>query len=200
MTLNQSLTLFGNIAAAHYQIKDFAYGELWELNGEIKPGISYPLMFVVPIDSTTTDQTQQRRFLVLVCDRPKKDKSNEAEILSDSEQILNDVVKTFRNESDDYELIGDPVLIPFKEDFGDWLSGYRTELVIQSDFNSNYCDIPSSTFVSPVTVPGYGVIKDITTGATITTLRKGEIYYIQILDTVEQTLGTVTPTIIQLLT
>lgn len=198
MTLNNIIALFENIASSHYQIHGFGFGNLFEINGSIKPGISYPVLWVVPVDSTTTEQTQQRRFLILVAALLEKDQSNRNYVWSDTEQILNDVVKILKNESDDYELIGEPVLAPVAEQHGDWICGFQAEVTIQSNFNNNYCDIPSSNISSPVAVPGYGIIKD-QNGNIVTTLRRGEVYYIEILETVEQTLGTVTPTIIQVI-
>jgi hypothetical protein len=135
----------------------------------------------------------------MVLNLVKKDLTNRDEVWSDTEQIIDDVIKIFRNESDSYELIGDPVLLPVTEEHSDWVTGWQTDLVIQTEFNSNYCDIPADGFHSPVLVPGYGVIKNIETGEVIKTVKKGEVYYIEFLDTIEQSLGNVTPTIIQVL-
>lgn len=198
MTVNNVVSLFENIASAHYNIHGFGFGNIFEINGEIKPGLTYPLLWVVPVDSTTTENTQQRRFLLLVVSLVKKDLSNRNEVWSDCEQTLNDVIKILKNESDDYNLIGDPVLTPVAEKHGDWLTGWQADIVLETDFNNNYCDIPSSNISSPVAVPGYGIIKD-QHGNIVTTLRRGEVYYIEILETVQQTLGTVTPTIIQVI-
>ena len=149
ITYNNIITLFNNIAVAHKQLKDFGTGESWEVEGHIKPGIIYPLLWVIPISSQTTSNTQERTFTLLVMGQVKKDKSDEQEILSDCELILNDVIKIFRNESDNYDLIGEPILFPFKEDFGDWITGWRADVQIQTDLNNNYCDIPKLSFQSP---------------------------------------------------
>src|SRR3972149_1690765 len=98
MTYNQIITLLNNIAVAHKQLKSFETGELWEVEGNIK----------------------LRTFTLLVFGQVKKDKSDEQEILSDCESILDDIIKILLNESNDYDLIGDPVLNPFKEELGDW--------------------------------------------------------------------------------
>lgn len=151
MTYNNIIQLFDNIATAHKQINTFGTGELWEVNAIIKPELKGFVLWVAPVSSTTTEQTTIRTFTVLVMSIVKKDKTDEQEVLSDSEQILNDIVKIFRNEDEAYELIGEPTLFPFKEDFGDWLTGWRADLVIQTDFNNNYCDLPILTFNSPTT-------------------------------------------------
>lgn len=198
MTLNNTKALFQNIATSHYQINGFGFGNLFEANGEFKPGLSYRCLWVVPISSTTTEQTQQRTLQVVVMDLVKRDKSNRDEVWSDCESIINDIIKTLRNESDDYEMIGESPIEFFDEQHADWVAGCQANIVLQSDFNSNYCDIPSANVSSPVAVPGYGIIKD-QHGNLVTTLKRGEVYYIEILETVQQTLGTVTPTIIQVI-
>lgn len=198
MTLNNIIGLFQNIATSHYRIEGFGFGNLFEMNGNIKPGITYPLLWVVPIDSGTTENTKQRKFLLLVANLVKEDQSNRDEVWSECEQTLDDIVKILRNESDDYELVGDPVLLPVTEKHGDWITGWQTEVTIQTNFNNNYCDIPSANINSPVAVPGYGIIKD-QHGNIVTTLKRGQVYYIEILEEVQQTLGDVTPTIIQVI-
>lgn len=200
MSVKNIIQLFENISIAHYQLNGFGFGNIFEINGSIKPGLKYNLLWVVPIDSTTTEQTKQRRFQLLVVGLVKADSSNRDAVWSDTEQIWDDVIKILRNESDAYELVGEPVANPIAEKFGDWVCGWQGEVTIQTDLNSNYCDIPADGFASPVVVPGYGIIKNIETGEVIKTLRKGEVYYIEILDEVQQSLGVVTPTIIQVLT
>lgn len=200
MTLNNIKGLFQSIASAHYQIQGFGFGNLFEKEGTIKPGITYKVLWVVPLESITLEQVKQRKLLLLVADQLKEDKSNRDEVWSDCEQIMDDVIKILRNESEDYELIGEPALQPVDEKHGDWIAGMQTEIVLQTQFNSNYCDIPSANISSPVSVPGYVQIRDLETGALVATPKNGETYYITILTTVEQSLGTVTPTIIQVLT
>lgn len=200
MTVNQQIQLFQNIANAHEMINDFGFGDMFQSNGEVKPGIQYNLLWVVPLDSIITEQTVQRRYRILVLGRVKKDESNLNEVWSNTEQIIGDIIKIFRNETDDYSLIGDPTLTPVYGQLADWVSGYESVLVIETEFASNYCDLPMDGFISPVSVPGYGVIKNIETGEVIKTLKKGETYYITILEEIEQSLETITPTVIQVLT
>jgi hypothetical protein len=177
MTLEQLDTLFGSIATAHYQIQDYTglcEIDMIEEKMNVNNGIKYPCLCVVPIQSETGEQVKDRRFHVMIFDVPSKDKSNLVHVWSDTEQILDDVIKTFRRESREYELTEQPILLPFEEQHSDWVAGYRTEVVIRTDFNSNYCDIPSTTFVSPEQKP-FALIKD-QNGNIIATLHNREIY------------------------
>lgn len=145
MTFNQMITLFSDISVAHKQLKSFDWGELWEVEGKIKPGIIYPMLYVNPVSSTMGEQTVNRTFTIMVFAQVMKDKSNEQDILSDTELILQDVVKILRNESDDYEVVADPQMFPFKEDLGDWVAGWRVDVEILTNGRSNYCDVPKET-------------------------------------------------------
>ena len=142
MTYNDEIQYFQDFSAGHDQIKTFGTGEEWEKEGILKQGILYPIIYFIPIDSTTTENTKVRRFKVACFGKVKKDKTDEQEILSDTEQILDDLVKDLRYNQDDLELIGDPVWMPFKEEYGDFCAGWDGEITIQSQFNNNNCDKP----------------------------------------------------------
>lgn len=143
-TLNNIIQYFSDFATNHLQLNDFGFGNIFELNGEIKPGLNYNLLWVVPIDSLTTEQTKQRRFLILVLGLVKKDFSNRDEVWSDTEQILDDLIKKLRIEEEYFDLVGDPLLTPVSEKHGDWVTGWQSEIVIETEFNSQPCDIPET--------------------------------------------------------
>lgn len=145
MTYNQIITLFRSISNASKIIHEFGTGELWEIDGFIKPGIEYPLLWVVPVGTIVNEQTVNRTFTFLCMDVVSTDKSNEQDVLSDTELALQDFVKVLRNESDEYTLIGNPNIIPFKEEFADWCAGWRVDFVIETNFNSTTCDATFNT-------------------------------------------------------
>ena len=175
MTYNQIITLFENIATSHLQLKSFGHGESWEINSN--DVFKDYILWIIPIDSTTNENTKVRTFTAVVFKRVKKDKSDETFILSDCEQILDDIIKIFINNSNDYELINTPIQFPFKEEFGDWCAGWRADLQIQSDFDNNYCDIPSDTFVSPQSATNSSYVLD-ENGNIVVTLNPGQSYTI----------------------
>jgi hypothetical protein len=188
MTLNQIKELFSNIATAHKQIKDFGYGMPWEVEEKMNGNIKYPLLWVVPISSATFEQVKERTFLLMVIEPPIKDKNNRDEVWSDSEQILDDIIKIFKYESDNYELIGDPILFPIDEDHTDWLSGYRAEITLRTNFAKNYCDIPAFPFISPEYLALTTVtIKD-QDGNVLATLKGGQSYEVTVFDTIQDTI------------
>jgi hypothetical protein len=187
MTIREAYTLFNNIAVAHYQINDYMFCELdmIEENMNRDNGIKYPCLCVVPIQSTTGENVQTRRYHVMIMDIPQKDKANIVNVWSDTEQILNDIVKIFRNESKLYSLTEEPTLIPFEEQHSDWVAGHRCELSIETQFLSNYCDIPSGTFISPdASEFTYVYIYD-QDGNTLATLKGGQSYNVTIVSAID---------------
>lgn len=183
MTYNQIIQLFDNICSAHKGIKSFDTGELFEKDGLLKPGIVYPMIYAIPLENVITNQTEQRKFTILCMDLVDKQKTFEQEVISDTEQYLKDFIKVLRLESADYEVLGDPLLIPFKEEAGDWVSGWRSDIVIQSVLNSGYCDVPSDSFVSPSS-PNYVTIYD-QDGNVVIQLTPGQSYTVTIVSAID---------------
>lgn len=146
MTYNQEIQLFRDIAADHKQIKTFGSGEEWEMNTVtqevyLKAGVLYPLLYAVPIQTITTENTIETTFMLICCGKVFKDKTNEDEVLSDCRSILIDIHKILR-EHEDVNVVSNNPMIQFKEDYGDWVAGWRQEVVLQSDLNNNPCDMP----------------------------------------------------------
>ena len=143
MTFNQVITLFENWANNHLQIKTFGNGEEWEAEGQLKPGLLYPMFYTIPISTQTLENTVNRTFKIICFGQVKKDKTNENEALSDTESIMQEFFKYVKYDSSDFDLIGDPQATPFKENFGDFCAGWESEIVIQTDFANNECDSPT---------------------------------------------------------
>lgn len=142
-TLNQQIQYFEDFATNHLQLKgSFGFGNQFEINGASKPGYKPYVMWVMPVDGEPTEFTKRRRFLVIVAGLVMADQSNRNEVWSDTEQILDDLIKQLRIEDEDFDLLGDPLMFPVSEKFGDWVSGWQSEIVIETAHNSSPCDIP----------------------------------------------------------
>lgn len=190
-TINNFKELFSNIATAHKQINTFGFGELWEIEEAMNKDVTYPMLWVQPINSTTGLQTQTRTFRFLVFDLVSKqdvDNNYTIEVWSDTELILNDIIKILREESDSYNIVGEPLLEPFKEEFSDWVTGWRSDLVIETDLNSNYCDVPADSFISPETSTGTTVRIIDQDGNVLATINQGGNYVVTVLTTLNDTI------------
>lgn len=149
MTLNQLIALFQAIGTAHYFIKTTEFGEVPDKVEANTESSIYPVFYQVPTNTITRDQVVERSFQLLVLDLVYPGHDNLNEVLSDTEQTLNDIIKILRQESDDYTLINDPVLTPLKDVFGDAVAGWAVEVTIQTVNNNGFCDIPAIDFGYP---------------------------------------------------
>lgn len=149
MTINNIKTLFESIADNHFQIKSFGFGKVQEIEGV--DSAQYVRMWVVPGSSTILDNTIERTFTILIFDLVHKDDSNQTEVLSDTEQILDDVVRILKYDNDNYTITNQPTLNPFTERFGDDTTGYSADIVIESDHLQSTCDIPMDEYLEYVT-------------------------------------------------
>lgn len=149
MTLNQLKALFVSIGNAHFFIKSIEYGLPPSKVEAITDETIYPALYVVHEDSVQLTNTVQRTFKLIVCDLVNTDKSNHDEVESDTEQTLSDIIKILRQESDEYDVVGEPTITPFKDRYGDAVSGNEATVVIETLYNSGFCDIPSNIFGYP---------------------------------------------------
>lgn len=198
ITINNYKDLFEDIKTAHYQLNSYGFGPEWKINELMNKGITYPCLYIIPIGSITLDQVQHRRFEILVFDKVDVvDTLNESniEVLSDAEQILNDIIKILKKETDNYDLVNEPDLEPFQAEYKDVVTGYKAEVVIASELNSNYCDIPASSFVSPGGSTTSVTIVD-QSGNVLATVSGGGSYTVTVLSGINDTLTANVTTIV----
>ena len=145
-TLNNLVNLFRDIATAHYNVQYFGFGELWEVDGiTAKQMGNYPVLWVIPTGAIQEENTTVFNFDIYAFDLVKEDESNETKVLSDCIQILQDVVRIIRDESDDYELADfNNQFQPFTEKFNERCTGWFASIGIRIPFDATRCDIPWS--------------------------------------------------------
>lgn len=159
LTINQLDDLFSSIATAHDQIHDYFFTiDLSLVEAKMNSEVQYPMMVVILMDGQSPEQVKLRNFQILIMDIPKKDKSNLIEVISDTEQILDDVIEILKKHSNDYDVIGDPQTFPYDEQHSDWVSGHRAEVMLQTDKKVTLCNIPADAFVDPA-APDYRTVE-----------------------------------------
>jgi hypothetical protein len=149
-TLNNLVDLFRNIANAHYNVQYFGFGELWEVDGiTAKQMGNYPVLWVIPTGAIQEENTTVFNFDVYAFDLVKEDESNETKVLSDCIQILQDVVRIIRDESDDYELADfNNNFQPFTEKFNERCTGWFVSIGVRVAFDATQCEIPADAFTA----------------------------------------------------
>jgi hypothetical protein len=144
ISYNQFLSLFKEIADKHYQIKRFGSGELSEadINKSISENQKFPVLWATPTSVTTQPNTVLYTFNLLVFDIVDKDKLNQNEVLSDTLQIILDILRILRYDNNEFNVITDPNIEPFGGNYSEWVFGWNMTVEIEVDFQQNTCDIP----------------------------------------------------------
>ncbi len=147
-SLNQivnKLIAFGN---GHKYIRSVTHGQLDEM--DLTSRVTYPLMHIVPQDITPSDNRLQFSFDIIFADLPriKTDKpENVLEIQSDMEQIARDLYTEIYNGGvlfGDGTLVGDDwSVLPFQDEYHNFLSGVTLSINIIVGSNWNACEIPA---------------------------------------------------------
>lgn len=146
-TWNNIVKYFETIAEHHYQIKGFGSGFVDDIQATLKKNTNYPFMYVIPLDDTVRENTNDARVGVIIVDLVKEDHRNQLEVLSDTNLIVKDIIKILRNEEvSNIQVLDEPTMEPFKERYADDTTGWVIDLSLQINFPNNYCDIPSDIF------------------------------------------------------
>jgi hypothetical protein len=118
----------------------------------------YPLMYVVPNDVNQMFNYMEYTFDIIVADIIERTLLNQTDVLSDTNQILDDIISQFRlsvtqslgNFNAEYYLDNPIVCTPFMEQYDDLLGGWTATLKIQVMTPLNRCDAAFfDTFVTP---------------------------------------------------
>lgn len=147
-TWNNIVKYFQTIAEHHYQLKgNFGSGFVDDIQATLKKNINYPFMYLIPLDDTVRENTNDARVGVIIVDLVKEDQRNQLEVLSDTNLIVKDIIKILRNEEvSNIQVLDEPTMEPFKERYADDTTGWVVEMSLQINFPNNYCDIPSDIF------------------------------------------------------
>jgi hypothetical protein len=174
------------LADHHKQINSFGFGALEDLSfwtesrmKEDNPNFQspvFPLMYVVPanVEQRLTHMVYQ--FNVIILDIIERDLSNQTDVLSDTNQILDDVISQFRlsvtnslgNFNKQYYLQTPVTCNPFIEKYTDLCGGWSGLLNIEVIIPLNRCDAAFGSFETPTPTPTTTVTPTVTTTITPT--------------------------------
>lgn len=145
-TYNQIISDLRGIARSHAQVASFGDGELWEANGNPRNAGSYPELWCVPVSAEVGENTLVYTLRLLCYDLVSPGEENERDVLSDTLQVLSDVVRTLRWNADaheEYAVLGSPLMEPFTERLSDSVSGWSGEVRLEVSLGPNDCDVPT---------------------------------------------------------
>jgi uncharacterized delta-60 repeat protein len=158
---------FRMLADHHKQLNSFGFGSVedftyWTESRDKEENTSfnapiYPLMYVVPGDVTQNFGDMEYSFTIIVADIIERDLVNQIDVLSDTNQIMDDIIGQFRlsvtdslgNFNNEYYLDTPTVCVPFLEKYDDLLGGWTAEFKIQVMTPLNRCDAAFDSFSTP---------------------------------------------------
>ena len=148
ITKNILYKYFKDFADNHLQIKDYGYGDLWEISGS--QATQYPLFWVSPQPSSISGNDINYNFNILIGDRLEDGDGNKVEVESDTFQIGLDLLATL-NLNQDVDLDKSNTLTPFIHDFKDRIAGHLITLSVSAPFDYNECAVPTTGTPTPPT-------------------------------------------------
>ena len=150
-TINQLISVFKDIATRHYQINGFGIGDSWEIGAD--KAYMHPVLWINPttanMPSTDTGyKTFEIDFDVRGFDLVHKDESNENEVLSDTIDILKDIITEFKSHpyyvNSQLNITGDISFEAFTEEFDEEVSGWLCEISLMTPILTSFCGIPAA--------------------------------------------------------
>ena len=159
---------FKMLADYHKQLNSFGFGSIdgFQYTTQLRDKEDntqfqspyYPLMYVVPNDVVQKFNYMEYKFDIIVADIIQRDLANQTDVLSDTNQIMDDIISQFRlsvtqslgNFNNEYYLDNPIVCTPFIEQYDDLLGGWTATLNIQVMTPLNRCDAAFfESFVTP---------------------------------------------------
>jgi hypothetical protein len=160
---------FRLLADRHKQINSFGFGDLDEFSYQVdtrdkekNPSDQapyYPYLYVVPSNVIQEFGFMIYEFNLIMSDIMKRDMDNMTDILSDTLQMMNDVVSMFRlsyteahGNYNEFYFVDDPItMMPFIERYEDLLCGYSATLRIKTKTYLDRCAAAFNDF--PIETP-----------------------------------------------
>lgn len=172
----------------HKQIQSFGFGKMDEFTywnemrlkeyNEHYNSPYYPYFFVVPQDVIQKFGFMEYKFTFVVSDIIQRDLANQVDVLSDTLQIMDDILGQFRlsvtdslgNFNELYYLNTPITCVPFLEKYDDLLGGWVAEVTIEVETPLDRCDAPFEPWTSPTptTTPTNTPTASVTPTATAT--------------------------------
>lgn len=143
LTLNQIVKKLETFANDHKQLSgNFLFGQFYDYVANKSE--QYPAMIIYLQPNQLSENTDTYTFQITICDRLKKDDTNEIEVLSDTNLIAKDLITYFKNSPTERDVIINTsvTLNDFSDREDSETAGYFFDITFRQNFDYNYCDIP----------------------------------------------------------
>lgn len=128
----------------HLQVKKVGSDFKEQLYNFATKDEKYPIVFVVPVSVIPTENTSEFNFDIYCFDIIQKDRANIITILSDTQQILNDLYVYYMDGNDySFDVVGVPSFQALNNDLLDYAAGYVMNITLTvNDWTD--CAVPLS--------------------------------------------------------
>ena len=143
LTLNQIVKKLETFANDHKQLSgNFLFGQFYDYVANKSE--QYPAMIIYLQPNQLSENTDTYTFQITICDRLKKDDTNEIEVLSDTNLIAKDLITYFKNSPTERDVIINTsvTLNDFTDREDSETAGYYFDITFRQNFDYNYCAIP----------------------------------------------------------
>jgi len=158
---------FRVLSEYHKQIQSFGFGKMDEFTYWNEMRLKeynthynspyYPYFYVVPQDVIQKFGFMEYKFTFIISDIIQRDLANQVDVLSDTLQIMDDILGQFRlsvyeslgNFNELYYLNTPITCTPFLEKYDDLLGGWVAEVTIEVKTPLDRCDAPFEPWTSP---------------------------------------------------
>jgi hypothetical protein len=145
----QAVNVIKTFADDHLQINRFDFEFKEQMQNLATLNEAYPFLYVVPLASDTITNVNEFEVEIYCVDRLQKDRTNVNYVVSDTNQILNDLVLWLEEGQDDIEIVGTATQTPINNDLLDYVGGWVLRVRLQVE-KIGLCEIPLGGGQPPV--------------------------------------------------
>ena len=145
----QAIDVIRTFALNHLQINKFDFEFKEQMQNLATLNEAYPFLYVVPVGSDTITNVNEFDVEIYCVDRLQKDRTNVNFVISDCNQILNDLVLWLEEGQNDIELVGTSTQTPINNDLLDYVGGWVLRVRLQVE-KIGLCEIPFEGGQPPV--------------------------------------------------
>ena len=149
-TFKDIVNIFQAATTAHVGVNTFYYGTLDKLDATSQ-NVAYSYVFLRPMSSNGIvlnangiSGTRSLSFELYSLDVPKLTESDYLQVMSNTEQVLYDILSYFNNGPDQQTLYTTlQAITPVNEAFNDRVYGWVANITVINEGILNYCNFPS---------------------------------------------------------
>jgi hypothetical protein len=191
----QAVNVIKSFADQNYFINRFDFEFKEQMQNLATLNEAYPFLYVVPLASDTITNVNEFEVEIYCVDRLQKDRTNVNYVVSDTNQILNDLVLWLEEGQDDIEIVGTATQTPINNDLLDYVGGWVLRVRLQVE-KIGLCEIPLGGEMPPPPTCENATFQN-SDESFVTTIASGDTYTseditVNVYDQNETFLGTAT--------